>query len=678
MSRARGLAGGAVFLSAFLLFLVEPMAARVLLPALGGSSAVWLTCLVFFQGVLLLGYLYADWLTKRLTVRRQELVHGGLLALAVAMLAWEWRHPVDLSGAGAHPAATIFFALGAGVGLPFLLLSATSPLVQVWLAGREQGGVRFRLYALSNVGSLLALAAYPLVVEPGLTLSAQKAAWALGFVVFALVLAAGLGMSGSAAVGEAMVAETGRRATRWEKLLWFVLPMAAAMQLAGVTGYLTQNIAAIPLLWVLPLGVYLVTLIVAFDAPRWYRRWHVLGVVLVFLVSLGYWITQTKLSLPIGIAVGMFLAEELAACYLCHAEVYAVRPGRRDEATSFYLHVAAGGAVGSAVIAIACPLMFRANYDIALAFGATAVAGLLAMWRLGWPTRVVWAAAVVGMGMALGAMHTAYHQNTTALIRNFYGPLRVEKSLFPPQAFTVRMLMNGSVEHGTQWFAPEFRQEPTTYYGRESGVGLALANCCAGRPKRVGVIGLGVGTLAVYGQTGDWFRFYEINPAVEPMARGLFTFLKESRAQISVGTGDARLLLAGEGDNHYDVLVVDAFTGDAIPVHLLTREAMALYRRHLAEGGVVAFHVSNDYLNLPPAIALVARDAGMEARVVHSPAQEERGVFQSTWVLVSANRELWKQPAIAKVAKEIKPVAGLRVWTDDYSSLLPILKWLGQ
>ena len=238
--------------------------------------------------------------------------------------------------------------------------------------------------------------------------------------------------------------------------------------------------------------------------------------------------------------------------------------------------------------------------------------------------------------------------------------------------------MNGSVEHGTQWFAPEFRQEPTTYYGRESGVGLALTNCCAGRPKRVGVIGLGVGTLAVYGQPGDWFRFYEINPAVEPMARGLFTYLKESKAQVSVGTGDARLLLAGEADSHYDVLVVDAFTGDAIPVHLLTREAMALYRRHLAEGGVLAFHVSNDYLDLPPAIALVAKDAGMAARVVHSAAQEERGVFQSTWVLVSANGELWNQPAIAKVAKEIKPVAGLRVWTDDYSSLLPVLKWLGK
>ncbi len=682
MLSSRLLASCAVFASAFLLFLVEPMAARAILPALGGSSAVWITCLVFFQLMLLVGYLYTHWLTSRLPVRRQEQAHASLLAVAVlTLLAQVWLHP-DLSQAAAHPVSAIFSALGTGIGLPFLLLAATSPLLQVWLARREQASVRFRLYALSNLGSLLALVAYPTLVEPYLTLAQQKLTWAAGFLLLALLLAAvalttvpvaTAAEDVTAAEASSLPTSTGR-----VRLLWFLLPMAAAMQLAAVTSYLSQNIAAIPLLWILPLGVYLLTFILAFDAPGLYRRWLIVRFLAVMLASLGYMLTKTDMSLPIAISVGFFLVELFFACYFCHAEAYALRPRNAGETTLFYLLIAAGGVAGSCFIAILCPLLFRFNYDIALAFAATAAVALLVGWNDGWAQRLLWGVGVALMGVVLSMMYSAFTLNTLAAERNFYGPLRVKTSLYPPQAFSVRTLVNGSVEHGTQWSAVEFRHTPTTYYAADSGIGLALANCCIGRTRRVGIIGLGAGTLAAYGQPGDSFRFYEINPAVEPLARSFFTYIHDSAATVSVVNGDARLSLAAEPDNHYDVLVVDAFTGDAIPLHLLTREAMTLYRRHLAPGGLIAFHVSNQYLNLPPAIALLAKSASMRAAVVHSPSHEDRGAFSSTWVLVTDNDAFWQLPAIALAAKPIQPRHGLRLWTDDYSSLLPILSWGGK
>ena len=679
MLSSRLLASCAVFTSAFLLFLVEPMAARAILPALGGSSSVWITCLVFFQLMLLVGYLYTHWLTSRLPVRRQEQAHVVLLAVAVlTLLAQVWLH-ADLSQAAAHPVSAIFAALGSGIGLPFLLLAATSPLLQVWLARREQASVRFHLYALSNVGSLLALVAYPTLVEPYLTLVQQKLAWAAGFLLLAILLAAiALTAGPAAAPADAAPATTEPFASSRARLLWFLLPMAAAMQLAAVTSYLSQNIAAIPLLWILPLGVYLLTFILAFDAPGLYRRWLIIRFLAVMLASLGYMLSKTDMSLPIAISVGFFLVELFFACYFCHAEVYAQRPRNSGETTLFYLFLAAGGVAGSCFIAILCPLLFRFNYDIALAFAATAAVALVVVWNDGWAQRLLWAVGVALMGVVLSMMYSAFTLNTLAAERNFYGPLRVKTSLYPPQAFSVRTLINGSVEHGTQWSAAEFRHTPTTYYATDSGVGLTLANCCTGRTKRVGIIGLGAGTLAAYGQPGDSFRFYEINPAVEPLARSFFTYIHDSAATITVASGDARLSLAAEPDNHYDVLVVDAFTGDAIPLHLLTREAMTLYRRHMAPGGVLAFHVSNQYLDLPPAIALLAKSAGMRAAIIHAPIHEDLGAFSSTWVLVTDNDAFWQLPAIALAAKPIQPRRGLRLWTDDYSSLLPILSWGGK
>ncbi len=677
------------------------MAAKRLLPVLGGSSAVWLASLCFFQCVLLLGYGYAfavtGWWAKR--ERLLALVHCGLLALGVmALVGMRSGIAGQTTGVTRHPAAAIFVGLAGMVGLPFLLLSATSPLVQMWLAQRSTGEVPYRMFALSNVGSLLALLAYPVLIEPYVNLRLQRWGWAVGFAVYALLcgwLALHGGEEGEAPGARAMEQtvgsggergagvelrgeDRGGRGSRW--WLWFGLSAAAAMQLCAVTSHLTVNVAAIPLLWVVPLAVYLLSFVLAFEFPGMYRRGVVVRVLVVMLASLGYLLSKTDVSLPIGMGVGFFLVELFCACWFCHAEVYALRPDGARAAAGFYLVVAAGGAAGTMFVAVVSPILFRANYDLPMAFAVTAAMATAVTWKDGWPQRLLWGVSTVLCVALVGMLANAYRLGSVVNVRNFYGALRVKQSDEPSQAGTSRTLMHGSIKHGMQWFADEYRREPTTYYARDSGVGLALGYCCGERPRRIGVIGLGVGTMAAYGRNGDTIRFYEINPLVEGIARELFSYIRESKAGVTVVDGDARVSLAGEAPQGFDVLVVDAFSGDAIPVHLLTVEALREYRRHMAPGGVIAFHVSNQYLDLAPVLRRLAEASGMEARMVDSPGREDRGEFTARWVLMSAEKGeegLFARRDFAWAAVPVPDVPGVRVWTDDYSSLLPIVRWGG-
>jgi SAM-dependent methyltransferase len=673
---ARNLYGSAIFLAAFLLFAVEPMAAKQLLPALGGSSAVWITCLVFFQVVLLLGYLYAHWLGRLRSARLAGSLHIVLLALAAAALVGIAQP--DLSQASSHPLTAIFGALSQTIGLPFLLLASTSPLLQLWVAREERGGVPWRLFALSNAGSLLALALYPTVIEPHLTLSCQRAAWGCGFVVYG-ILCAILAWRARAvkppAETQLRVATTAARSRLQAKLLWFLLPAGAAMQLCAVTSHLSQNITAIPLLWVLPLAVYLLTFIVAFEAPRVYRRWLVVRLLVVMLASLGYMLSKTDVSLPILLSIGFFLIELFVACLFCHAEAYGLRPADPSEATLFYLLIAAGGAAGTVFIGILCPLLFDANYDVALAFLAAAALALAVTWKNGWAQRLLWSVGTALLLALVVMLHVVYARSTLVEVRNFYGALRVRQSFLPPQAHTQRTLLSGTIEHGTQWFATTFRRTPTTYYAPDSGVGVALRFCCEGRARNIGVVGLGAGTLAAYGNPGDRIRFYEINPAVLPIAKNLFTYIRESGAQILFAEGDARVSLTKEPPQNFDVLVIDAFSGDAIPLHLLTTQAMQVYRRHLAPDGILAFHVSNQYLDLAPEIAELAAASGMQARLIDSPTNNARGEYHAKWVLVTNNAPFLARPEITLAGEEVGRMPDLKAWTDDDSSLLPILQW---
>ena len=466
--------------------------------------------------------------------------------------------------------------------------------------------------------------------------------------------------------------------------MWFLLPMGAAMQLSAVTSHLSQDIAAIPLLWILPLATYLVTFILAFEMPGLYRRWVVVRFLAVMLAGLAYALSRMDTRLPVGLGVAFYLVEIFVACWFCHAEVYRLRPGSAEQSTSFYLLVAAGGVVGTFFVGIASPMIFRANYDLAIAFLVTAVLAAMVTWSDGWASRMLWC---TGSALLLGLtvmLHIELRRQAVMTARNFYGSLRVTAADYDDQGLgkggsaatgtgPVRVLMNGRIRHGMQMMDAGRRQVPTTYYGQDSGAGVALRNCCEGRMKNVGVVGLGAGTLAAYGQAGDRFRFYEINPLVEPIARNLFTYLRDSRATVSVVDGDGRAVLSRETPQGFDVLVVDAFSGDAIPLHLLTREAMEVYRRQLAPGGVIAFHVSNSYLDLAPEIGRVADAEGMQARVVESMDVPAEGAYRATWVLVSADAGFFAKPGVAAAAMPIERRVGMRVWTDDYSSLLPVL-----
>ena len=666
----KGLVGATVFMAALLLFLVEPMAARELLPVFGGSAAVWITCLVFFQGALLCGYLYADFVARRGGPARIA-VHVSLLLVAVVS-AWFWALGWMGSGwAASSPVTGIFGRLAVWIGVPFLLLAATSPLLQAWVA--RPGRVPYRLFGLSNLASLLALLAYPSAVEPFLTLQMQRMLWSAGVTLFALLAGSVAWRShGEPVVGSA-IAEDGVATRRRVKVLWFLLPMVSAMQLSAVTEHLTVNVAAIPLLWVLPLTVYLATFVVAFQAGWSPPRVLLRGLLAVMLVSLGQFAIHPEMALPIGLGIGMFLLELLVASMFCHSELYALRPRRVDEVTKFYLTIAAGGAAGAFLVGIVAPLLFRADYDLSITLALTAVLVLAACWGEGLQQRILWGAVTVLLVVYLSPLREVYRQRAIYSTRNFYGGLRVTRST-TDEGSEMRTLWHGTVTHGSQIFSPELERVPTTYYANDSGVGLALRLCCGDRARRIGVVGLGAGTLAAYGRPGDRMRFYEINPAVRPIAQDYFTYLRDSRATVTFAEGDARASLAAEPAQGFDVLVIDAFSGDAIPLHLLTVQALAIYRKHLAPGGVLAFHVSNRYVDLVPELAELANGAGMQAREVTSQEDDPDGEWQSTWVLLTTNGDFLRSPEMATAHTPARR-AGVKAWTDDYSSLLPLIRW---
>jgi SAM-dependent methyltransferase len=669
MTLLRSLYSLTIFLSAFLLLVVEPMAAKQLLPTLGGSSAVWTTCLVFFSVTLLLGYLYAHWISSLFDPKQQAVIH--ILILTMALLTLGIRIQPGPAAVSYHPALTVFRVLGTVIGLPYLALSSTTPLLTAWYAGSFEGRSPYRLFALSNLASLLALASYPLLIEPHLTMKQQTGWWSGGFLVFA-VLCGAIAWQGRrrfVAPGSEKAALAGH-----PEPFWFLLALGGGMMLTAITSHMSANIAAIPLLWLPPLALYLLTFILAFQGAWTPIRQSMLRWVLVAVASMAYALRDIRTILPIAVSVPLFLIALFLCCFFLHGELYARRPVTAGM-TSFYLVVATGGAAGTLLVGVIFPLVLRANYDLACTLVVVSLIALAATWQDGWGLRMIWMAGAAASIVILSTQVHQYDDDAVALMRNFYGTLRVRESHLPPQSDTDRQLLNGTIEHGAEWFAPQFLGQPLTYYAPDSGLGLAMRLCCGPGEKRVGVIGLGTGTVAAYGNPGDAVVFYEINPLVERLARHWFTFLHDSPARVEVILGDARLSLAAEKPQHFNVIVVDAFSGDAIPVHLLTREALALYRRHLQPGGVIVFHVSNQYINLEPVVAAIAKDAGMKAESVHSRGDEQNGYYYADWILVTANETLLSQPEIVNNGFPTPLQANVRLWTDNYSSVFPLLKW---
>jgi SAM-dependent methyltransferase len=678
----------AILVSAFLLFQIEPIIAKIILPWFGGSAAVWTTCLLFFQLVLLLGYVYAHWSVRRFTPRRQAHLHMALLVLSLAALPAipaPWWKP---SGPG-FPVWRILALLTATIGLPYALLSTTGPLVQAWYAEASGDRLPYRLFALSNLGSLLALVTYPFVLEPAAATRQQAMLWSAGYVLFVVICGA-VAFARARQHGKALngAGTPAPKPSVRLHLLWLALAACPSILLLAVTTHLTQNIAAIPFLWVVPLSLYLLSFILCFEGNGWYRRSPFLQLFAVSVAGMSYTLSDEFGNASPKVLVPLFAAGLFFCSMTCHGELARLKPEPRF-LTSFYLMLSAGGAVGGIFVGLAAPALFSGYYElpIGLALCAALVLGVVsadkrsgllqenARGRLRPSvTFVVVLLLVIAMSAYLFRETLQTRRDARVFARNFYGALRILDSPATDDGEALRKLMNGSINHGQQILAPGRSDQPTSYYGPDSGVGLTLRTG-AGRQQRVGVIGLGTGTLAAYGNPGDVYRFYEINPLVLRLAETQFSFVKDSKARVDVELGDARLSLEREPPQLFDVLALDAFSGDSIPVHLLTREAFQLYFRHLKPDGVLAVHVSNKYLDLKPVVQLAVGSLGKKAMWIENEDDEPNAVFSSSWVVATSRSSFFDDPQIKAAAKVLlDPRADLRMWTDDYSNLFQILK----
>lgn len=638
----RYLYGAAAFLSAALLFVIQPAMAKALLPLFGGSAAVWTTTMFFFQTTLLLGYGWAFGLA-RWAPARARIVHGvvllvSLLTLPVALF------PTLVHAGSLPPAARLLLILIAAAGAPAILLSATSPLLQSWYKTRFTAAPPWRVYAVSNAASLAGLLAYPLILEPWLGLRRQLLLWSVAYAAFA-VLCSALAFVGDSRGVSAHESMPARRDIR----LWAGLAATPAALWMAVANFVSQTVAPLPLLWVIFLSVYLLSWILCFSPFSPYQPRVFRWLLPAALVALAFAMRENAWGFRLAGTIGLFAGALLVACLFCHGELYSRRPDP-TQLTGFYLSIAFGGVLGAAFVSLLAPLLFHTLVELPLTAGALALFGLALLFHAP-PRRLLRTGALVLIAF-LAAQ--AFQDHAVFSDRNFYGTLQV-REIGPAPA---RALYNGSILHGAQLLDASRRMEPTGYYARGSAIGVVLDHLLKPN-RRVGVIGLGAGTLAAYGKPGDVFRFYEINPLVIDMARRYFTFLQQSPAHIEVIEGDARLNLAAEPPQNYDVLVVDAFSGDAVPVHLLTREAFALYERHIATDGTLAVHVSNSYLNLAPLVVRTAHATGRQAQIISSPADESRQVSAALWV---------------RVRGEAPATDQAQVWTDDHSDLLSVLR----
>jgi hypothetical protein len=665
-----------IFLGAFLLFLVEPLFAKRILPWFGGSAAVWATCLVFFQSALLLGYLYADATIRRLVPKRQSVLHLGLLLVSMMWLPIApeifWRSHVQID-----PAWRILGLLTFSIGLPFVLLSATSPLLQTWYARRASGRSPYHLFALSNLASLLALLSFPFLIEPRLSSRQQSILWSSLYGAFVICCSVSAWLSRSRSTKSIDANNSVEAASEntppafGVRLLWLSLSACGSMMLLAATNHLSQNVAPVPLLWVLPLSLYLFSFALVFAKRQFYSRWFGTRLLAVALGCAGYAIHDSSITHAIQISVPLFCGMLFVACLFCHGELVQLKPPVRY-LTSFYLTTALGGALGAVCVGLIAPHVFSGVYELPVVLLLTAVLGAVVLWREAWSVRIFWSGISIAMGAVLVLNIRATREDTIAMMRNFYGALRIQEFTIGLQ-LPYRSLVHGTIQHGAQYLSFPENRNPTTYYGRRSGVGLALRFCCDGS-KRVGVIGLGTGTLAAYGKPGDSFRFYEINPQVISVANDWFTFLKQSPAKSEIILGDARLSLESESSQQFDVLAVDAFSGDAIPVHLLTKEAFAVYYRHLKPDGILAVHTSNTFLNLAPVVKLLAEDADYATRLIASDEEVSQMLSSADWVLVTRNQEFLNRPETFAGSQTIEVPTGLRLWTDDYNNLYEILR----
>jgi hypothetical protein len=750
-----------IFTGAFLLFQVQPLIGKYILPWFGGGPGVWTTCLLFFQTLLLGGYAYAHFTATRLKPRNQAVLHLALLALALALLpvtpSDNWKtHFVG------NPTWHILLLLTVTIGLPYFVLSSTGPLMQQWFSQTNPGVSPYRLYALSNVGSLLALLSYPIFIEVNFSRHAQANLWSAGlavFVVFCGFCAWRVWQSNAPALApvDPILATEGtppptadavEPPVALDKLLWVSLPAIASILLLATTNKLCQEVAVIPFLWVVPLSLYLLSFIICFDHARWYHR-GVFSALLVVGVAAVCQLLPAGNEAPLPAQIIGYTGTLFIACMVCHGELYRLKPPPRH-LTSYFLYIAAGGALGGFLVAVAAPAVFNDYRELQIGFwllsyavgvlcfhhrsrslalgaavGALALALTIPSFRSSfdgssgigtelleffreralyliaglavlvaclfdvrrrtllaeWQPRM--AIFVMVLSVGVGALFVVQWRDRGSVrilseSRNFYGTLKVFDYYPGDEEDNYHLLLHGATTHGLQFVAPARSLLATTYYAEVSGVGLAINHLPEG-PRRLGLVGLGTGTLAVYGRPGDVLRIYEINPAVEHLARTEFTFLESCQAKLEVVMGDARLTmereLAEKRAQPYDLLALDAFSSDAIPVHLLTKEAFEIYLRQLKPDGVIAVHISNRYLDLRPVVETLAAHFGLGVVTISEDVEPSWWVYSTTWMLLSKNKAFLEQAKIKEAADE--PEKGGKpapLWTDDFTNLYSILK----
>jgi hypothetical protein len=672
-----------ILLSAFLLFLVQPIVAKQILPWFGGTSAVWTTCLVFFQVLLLAGYTYSHLLTRRFTPRSQTNIHIALLLASLAFLPIIPREFLK-PGGEEDAAVRIIVLLAATVGLPYFLLSTTGPLLQKWIAHRFPEKSVYRLFALSNFGSLVGLLAFPFAIEPFASSAMQSYVWSAAYALFVLACAATAwkarsraGTSAALDVAPAAEVVADRPPRAGDYVLWLTMSALGSVMLLAATSHMTQNIASVPFLWVLPLSLYLLSFVVAFEGRGgrgWYdRRWWLFPTLIV-LVAMAWGLSVSRGVLDISVAIPLYSLGVFLACVFCHGELAQQKPAPRY-LTQFYLMLSLGGALGGMFVGLVAPRIFPAYYELPLALSALAALAIWLTWNVKW---LIGPALVASIATSYyGWAYREFLKDDVLIMqRNFYGMQRVKIQGSGDQQ--VRRLLHGVILHGEQFTTGPNKFEPVTYYARTSGVGLAIASKQQRGPVRLGVVGLGVGTLAAYGRAGDVVRFYELDPDVLELAQRRFWYLGSSPARIDVELGDARLSMERElkqnQPQRFDVLAIDAFSSDSIPVHLITREAIDVYARQIAPDGIIAVHVSNRFLDLKPVLANIGVATGLAVRNVADAPADESVASSTDWVLIAKDARVFDNPLLAEKVETIEPHPQFSLWTDQFNNLIDVLK----
>ncbi len=680
-----------VFVSAFLLFQIQPLISKAILPWFGGTPSVWTTCMLFFQTLLCGGYAYSHLLTAKLTTRWQAILHVTLLVVSLAFLnilpsiAWK---PVGAES----PTLRIALLLLSTVGLPYFILSTTGPLLLRWFSLIEPATSPYRLYALSNAGSLVALLSYPILFEPLMRVSIQATSWSIGFCVFAALCVACVVRLWRLPQDINQPAESTRPVDRKSRpvtvgtySVWFILAMIASTMLLAETNEVCQDVAVIPFLWVIPLSLYLLSFILCFESDRWYRRnWYALSTAVLVLAVCWLQSFGSRTFLPLQLAI--YFGTLFSICMLCHGELARMRPDPKS-LTAFYLTLSAGGAGGGLFVGLLAPVIFPAFWEHYLGLlAASVIVVIVYSDHRGWTSEdqrppMLWTGLAIALFVGVGTVFAAAVMNYTesiAMVRNFYGVLEVETDDIEDAV----VLRHGRIMHGLQ--VKGIPSLPTMYYGFKTGVGRSIEELRDRKtPLKIGLVGLGAGTLAAYGKAGDTFRFYEINENVTQLAQQHFTFLKNCPSTINIIHGDARLVLENEAPQDFDLLVLDAFSGDAIPTHLLTQEAMQSYLRHLRPNGLIAIHISNLHFDLRRVTDALAAASNLHAKTLETaPVMDSQTGMQSLidpgsrWVLLARDAELLNRPRYTEIAARDSLSKDRQVlWTDDFSNLIEVLDW---